>query len=111
MFHLNDNSTGSSAYFFAKLMFDVKIKSALRGKCLHLNDAMEANRTTTVQDILESKHPPTASQHPECLNTNTDSSLSYYPVIFDALDGSVICAAALCTLGAAGPSGVDAYGW
>ena len=35
----------------------------------------------------------------------------YHPVIFDALDGSVIHAAALCTSGSAGPSGLDAYGW
>jgi len=35
----------------------------------------------------------------------------YHPVIFEALDGSVIIAAALCTNGSAGSSGVDAYGW
>ena len=33
------------------------------------------------------------------------------PVIFDTLNGSAICAAALRTSGAAGPSGMDAYGW
>ena len=35
---------------------------------------------------------------------------AHHPVIFEALDGSVIRAAALRASGAAGPSGVDAYG-
>ena len=48
---------------------------------------------------------------PECLDTNTDSSLVYHPVIFEALDSSVIHAAALRTSGSIGPSGLDAYGW
>ena len=34
-----------------------------------------------------------------------------YPVVFDALDDSVIHIAALHTVGAAGPSGIDAHGW
>ena len=45
------------------------------------------------------------------MDTNTDYSLVYHPVIFEALDGSVIRAAALRTSGSAGPSGLDAYGW
>ena len=61
--------------------------------------------------MLENKHPSAAPLYPECLDTNTDSSLVYHPVIFEALDGSVIRAAALCTSGSAGPSGLDAYGW
>ena len=41
----------------------------------------------------------------------SDPSLVSYPIIFDALDGPVIRAAALHTSGTAGLSGVDAYGW
>ena len=33
------------------------------------------------------------------------------PVVFDALDASVVRAAALRTVGATGPSGIDARGW
>ena len=40
----------------------------------------------------------------------SDSSI-YHPVIFDGLDGTVVCEAALHTSEAAGPSGDDAYGW
>ena len=34
-----------------------------------------------------------------------------HPVVFDALDASVVCAAALCTVGTAGPFGIDAHEW
>ena len=36
---------------------------------------------------------------------------AFHPVIFDALDGSVIYLIALWTKGAAGPSGLDVHGW
>jgi len=35
----------------------------------------------------------------------------YHPIILDNLDGIMVHEAALHTSGAAGPSGVDAYGW
>ena len=35
----------------------------------------------------------------------------FHPVIFDALNGAAIHSAAFWTKGAAGPSGLDAYGW
>ena len=34
-----------------------------------------------------------------------------HPVVYDALDASVVRAAALHRMGAAGPSGIDARGW
>jgi len=55
--------------------------------------------------------PSAAPLYPECMDTNSDSSLVYHPIIFEALDGSVMRAAALHTSGSAGPSGLDAYGW
>ena len=42
---------------------------------------------------------------------DTGPTLAHHSVIFYALDGSAIRAAALRTSGAAGPSGMDAYGW
>ena len=62
----------------------------------------------TVRDVHESKHPSAAPLYPEFLDANTDPSLVNHPIIFEALDGSVICATALCT---SGPSNVDTYGW
>ena len=99
-------------------MFEGKTKPALdllsgvhRGKNLGLNELVDADESLTVRDVLKSKHPPAAPLHHECLITDTDPALVYHPVIFDALDGSVIRTAALWTSGAAGPSGVDVYGW
>ena len=99
-------------------MFDGKTKRALdmlsgerKGRLLHLFDVVNVEENTTVRAVLESKHSAAAPPYPECLDTTFDSSLVYYPIIFEALDGSVIRAAALHTSGSAGPSGVDAYGW
>ena len=64
----------------------------------------------TVCDLLVDKHPPAEPLHTGCLIS--DSTVpDYHPVIFDDLDGNVVREAALHTSGAAGPSGVDAYGW
>ena len=106
-------------HLLMQLMFEGKTKPALdllsgvhRGKHLVLiNELVDADESLTVRKVLKSKHPPAAPLHNDCLITDTDPALIYHPVIFDALDGSVICAAALRTSGAAGPSGVDAYGW
>jgi len=66
----------------------------------------------TVRDVLESKHPPAAQLFHECLDaTACDPFLLSHPIIFDALDGTVIQAAALHNSGSAGPSGLDVYGW
>ena len=114
----NSDSDHRTAYSFAQLMFEGKTKPALdlfsgvhRGKKLGLNELVDADESLTMRDLLKSKHPPAAPLHHECLITDTDPALVYHPVIFDVLDGSVIRAAALRTSGAAGPSGVDAYGW
>ena len=81
------------------------------GTCMCLNDLVDADASPTVRDVLKSRHPPVVPVHRECLITDTDPALVYHPMIFEAFDGSVIRAAALRTSGAAGPSGVDAYGW
>ena len=115
---LSHDFDSREAYLFAKLMFEGKNKPALdlhsgeyRGKKLHLNDFVDADETVTVQEVLRSKHTPAAPLHHECLITDSDPTPAHHPVIFDTLDGSAIRAAALRTSGAAGPSGVDAYGW
>ena len=46
----------------------------------------------------------------ECILPTVDTPMGH-PVVFDALDVSVVRATALRTVGAAGPSGVDAREW
>ena len=65
----------------------------------------------TVYNELLKKHPPGQPAHPEALKPLSSVSSDFHPVIFDALDGTVIRSAALRTQGSAGPSGLDAYGW
>ena len=99
-------------------MFNGKTKHALdilsgqgKGRLLHLSEIVDVQKSKTVRDVLESKHPSAAPLYHECLDTNCDPSLVSHPIIFEALDGPVVRAAALRTSGSAGPSGVDAYGW
>ena len=67
--------------------------------------------TQSVREVLKSKHP---SAQPLYVNSLLPSWINppvIHPVIFDPLDGCVICSAALQTSGAAGPSGVDVHCW
>jgi len=64
-----------------------------------------------VYDILKSKHPAAAQIDSVAFLPDSAPTALVNSTIFDALDGSVIRAAALRTSGAAGPSGIDAYGW
>ena len=62
-------------------------------------------------DPLRTKHPPAQLLWWECLLSTMDTR-AVHQVVFDALGASVVCAAAaLHTVGAAGPSGIDAHGW
>ena len=69
-----------------------------------------SNPEFSVRDALNAKHPPAQPLHPECLLPLADTP-AVHPVVFDALDASVVRAAALRTMGVAGPSGIDARGW
>jgi len=93
-------------------MFNGKTKRALeflscdcKGNQLSSNDFVDVPANTAVQNVLKSKHPPAAPLYRNTLIINSD------PVIFEALDGAVIRAAALHTTSAAEPSGLDAYRW
>ena len=82
-----------------------------RGGVLNLNDpADSSNPEFSARDALNAKHPPAQPLHPECLLPLADTP-AVHPVVFDALDASVVRAAALRTMGAAEPSGIDARGW
>ena len=62
-----------------------------------------------VRDVLRSKHPCGKPVQENSLLHGPIDSID--PVIFDAIDGTSIHAAALRISGAAGPSGLDANGW
>ena len=99
-------------------MFEGNTRAALQlltgqdcGGVLNLNDpANPSNPEFSVRDALNAKHPPAQSLCPECLLPLADTP-AVHSVVFDAFNASVVCAAALRTVGAAGPSGIDAHGW
>ena len=67
----------------------------------------------TARDILLEKHPSAKFATPDVLLDPTGDPITpqFDPIIFDSLTGDLIKRAALNTHGAAGLSGVDAYGW
>ena len=106
-----------SSRTFAKLVFQGKIKSAVRfitenngAGVLSLNDRTDEDGQT-VLDVLCEKHPSSAAVDPEALIGNSTSPYEVHPVLFDQITGDVVRQAALRTEGSAGPSGVDAAGW
>ena len=83
-----------------------------RGWLLQLTDIADpSNPSVLVLDVLKDKHPPAQPLRRDCLVTADPESTPFHPVLFDALNGSLIRSAALRTFGAPGPSGVDARGW
>ena len=66
----------------------------------------------SVQDILAQKHPQgQVAPADTLLGPGCCNPPCYDPILFDQLTGDLIKRAPLCTHGAAGPSGVDAYAW
>ena len=128
--HLPPNSPNgtSGAVFertFARLVFAGKLGAAMRllsehasggeggAGVLDLAAPESPDSTTTVRDVLLSKHPPAAGLNEAAL-CNTDPTfqpVDVHPVLFDRLNGSIIRQAALRTRGSAGPSGVNADNW
>ena len=111
--HLDENVARS----FSNLMFEGKITQALqllsdkgRGNVLELNQTFNINgSSTTVRDILRSKHPPSYDASPETLLQGTLPDI--HPVIFDEVNASLIRSTSLHLSGAAGPSGLDSHAW
>ena len=98
---------------FANLMFEGKTKAAVRllsdhsnSGTFHLDDVID---NKSVKDILHDKHPSHRSPHPDSLLTGDPADI--HPVLFEAIDASLIRSTALRTTGAAGPSGLDAHCW
>ena len=69
---------------------------------LHLHNHVDSNSSPTVRDILIDKHPPPQPANNDCILQEEPETP--HPIIFESLDASVICSAALKVTGAAGPS-------
>ena len=109
---------------FANLVFSGKLSAAMR--LLEEMDSDHASRgvldlqspsapgsSSTVKDVLVSKHPPAADLSDEAL-AHLDPAyepVEVHPVLFDTLTGVTIRRAAMRTRGAAGPSGMNADSW
>ena len=82
-----------------------------RGGVLPLDQVVPGvgGSTTTVRDVLKSKHPAQADVEPEAVLPGPPGET--HPVIFDRLDHNVIQSAALHCQSSADPSGLDATSW
>ena len=103
---------------FANLMFRGKCKAALdllsnvgKGGILHLDEPADSDNpnSSSVREVLISKHPPSQSAHSNCIIPGEPQDP--HPIIFESLDASTIRSAALKVGGAAGLSGLDAHAW
>ena len=104
-----------TSHTFAKLMMAGKVKAAIRlisaenkGGVLNLDDTIPGQPSNiTVFDILNRSTLilNRLTHTPYCHRIN--NSL----ILFDSIDGTSICNAALKTFSSAGPSGLDAAGW
>jgi len=110
------HSSQDAARVFARLTFQGNVKAALRllssnsrGDFLPLSVAVGNN---TVLDELKKKHPTSSPiNYGSLINPEFPSSETCHQVIFEGLDGAIICNSCHKTEGAAGPSGIDAAGW
>ena len=113
-----DRTNPNLARTFANLMFKGKCKAAFdlisdseRGGIHQLDAFINPNdpSSPSVREVLLQKHPPAQQAHPDCIVDGEPQEL--HPVVFESLDASVICSAALKISGAAGLSGLDAHEW
>lgn len=67
--------------------------------------------STVFNELVKKHSDPSPATSMTLINPNTITLQSCHPVIFDCLDGDLICCTAVRIEGSAGPSGVDALGW
>ena len=100
---------------FAKLMFQGKVRAALRllshtthPGVLSLNQEINGKQ---VREILKDKHPPAQSAHSHTLLPESAQSQKYHPILFDSINGQLMRSVCLRVQGSAGSSGLDAAYW
>lgn len=102
---------------FANFMFQGKINEALQllsdkgsSRVLQLNEIAKTDNNKTVRQVLKEKHPDMASLDPSAIIESSDNMTQMaHPVMFEQINASLVRRVALNTIGAAGPSGLNAY--
>ena len=110
------SNSEDTARKFANLMFQGKVKAALRfvsdksrGSFLPISE--QVGESTVLEELIK-KHPsPSPASSSSLIVTDSTNFSHCHPVIFDCLNDDVIRKVVLRMEGAAGPSGVDARGW
>ena len=120
-YNTTDSDNEKITRSFTKLMFQGKVKSALRllsetrkGSPLRIDMLLASGEetTSTVRDELLKKHPSGQTASPEALlQPHSLLPPPNRPVIFEHIDAASIRSAALRTNRSAGPSGLDASSW
>ena len=110
-----EKDEASMSRSFANLVHHGRTRAALRlldeesrGGVLALDQEVNGK---TVRELLKEKHPQAEIPPTDALTAPSNQQTQYHPVIFQKVTPAVIRAAALRVEGAAGPSGIDAYGW
>ena len=108
--------SNDSARKFANELSKGNVKTALRmlsskARGMPVPLSAPVGNSTVLNELIK-KHPSPSAVVPESL-ISSDAPLppASHPVIFSSIDGNAIRKAALCTNGAAGPSGLDARQW
>ena len=101
-------------------MFRGKISAAMdllsckgSSSVLHAEDPVCKNNHSalTVLDVLRLKHPSAQPDSDDTLLWPDQEPPTVHQVIFDLINASVICSAALATKGTSNPSGMDTHCW
>ena len=106
---------------FSNLMMLGKTKSALQflfrkadKRILKLDDHIPSNegKSCTVRKLLQELHPAGKDPDPESLmSSSCQDSLPSDPILFEALDGTLIQQVARQCNGSAGSTGLDTHAW
>ena len=107
---------------FSKLMFEGKVKPAIhllathsRGGTLNLDSQVpvgdSSDELASVSDVLIAKHPKGQPVKASAVVKPKTTPQTPHPIMLEGIDATLIQSMALKTDGAAGPSGIDAYGW
>ena len=115
---LAEKNSQQSAQISGKHMLEGRMRAALRlisednSNCLlHLDNHVNSDSSETVRDILYKKHPLRQPMKESSIITSEVPPDEPHPILFDRLDGQLICSTAFRTDRAAGPFGLNSNAW